>query len=81
MIDLISDNDWKAVADALEKRKHIVLPRTLGNIRIVVETVEATEVWKVPMLVEVSLDTGRQSSHQYFKSAEEAKKHVKGWRT
>lgn len=77
---LISDNDWKAVADALAKHKHLVLPRTMGEVRVIVETVEACDPWPVPMLVEVVMHSPNKVQRQFFMDADTAKNAVKTWR-
>ncbi len=79
-MNLLSDNDWKAVADALAKRKHLILPRTLGEISIRAETVEACDPWPVSMLVEVVMLSPNKVQRQFFMDADTAKKSVKTWR-
>ena len=50
---LISENDYKAIQDALEAKRELTLIRTLGNYKIAVEVTTAPNVWGIPMLIQV----------------------------
>ena len=52
-ISLISENDYKAIQDALEAKRELTLIRTLGNYKIAVEVTTAPNVWGIPMLIQV----------------------------
>ena len=50
---LISENDYKAIQNALESLSEYTLVRTLGDYKIAVEVTTAPKVWGIPMLVKV----------------------------
>ena len=50
---LISENDYKAIQDALEAKRELTLIRTLGDYKISVEVTTAPNVWGIPMLIQV----------------------------
>ena len=52
-ISPISENDYKAIQDALEAKRELTLTRTLGDYKIAVEVTTAPNVWGIPMLVQV----------------------------
>ena len=52
-ISPISENDYKAIQDALEAKRELTLIRTLGNYKIAVEVTTAPKVWGIPMLIQV----------------------------
>ena len=52
-ISLISENDYKAVQNALESLSEYTLVRILGDYKIAVEVTTAPNVWGIPMLIQV----------------------------
>ena len=52
-ISPISENDYKAIQDALEAKRELTLTRTLGDYKIAVEVTTAPNVWGIPMLIQV----------------------------
>ena len=52
-ISPISENDYKAIQDALEAKRELTLTRTLGDYKIAVEVTTAPKVWGIPMLIQV----------------------------
>ena len=50
---IISENDYKAIQDALEAKRELTLIRTLGDYKISVEVTTAPKVWGIPMLIQV----------------------------
>ena len=50
---IISENDYKAIQNALESLSEHTLTRTLGDYRISVEVTTAPKVWGIPMLIQV----------------------------
>ena len=50
---LISENDYKAIQNALESLSEYTLVRTLGDYKISVEVTTAQKVWGIPMLIQV----------------------------
>ena len=50
---IISENDYKAIQNALESKREFTLTRTLGDYKIAVEVTTASKVWGIPMLIQV----------------------------
>ena len=50
---LISENDYKAIQNALESLSEYTLVRILGDYKIAVEVTTAPKVWGIPMLIQV----------------------------
>ena len=50
---LISENDYKAIQNALESLSEYTLVRVLGYYKIAVEVTTAPNVWGIPMLIQV----------------------------
>ena len=52
-ISLISENDYKAIQNALESLSEYTLVRILGDYKISVEVTTAPKAWGIPMLIQV----------------------------
>ena len=52
-ISLISENDYKAIQNALESLSEYTLVRILGDYKIAVEVTTAPKAWGIPMLIQV----------------------------
>ena len=50
---IISENDYKAIQNALESLSEYTLVRILGDYKIAVEVTTAPNVWGIPMLIQV----------------------------
>ena len=50
---LISENDYKAIQNALESLSEYTIVRVLGDYKIAVEVTTAPKVWGIPMLIQV----------------------------
>ena len=50
---LISENDYKAIQNALESLSEYTLVRILGDYKIAVEVTTAPKAWGIPMLIQV----------------------------
>lgn len=50
---IISENDYKAIQDALESKREFTLTRTLGDYKITAGVTTAPNVWGIPMLIQV----------------------------
>ena len=68
---LISENDYKAVQNALESLSEYTLVRILGDYKIVVEVTTAPKVWGIPMLIQVKQWYGNIYSIKNCASVEE----------
>ena len=52
-ISLITENDYKAIQNALQSLSEYTLVRILGDYKIAVEVTTAPKVWGIPMLIQV----------------------------
>ena len=52
-LNLLSENDYKAIQNALESLSEHTLVRILGDYKIAVEVTTAPKVWGIPMLIQV----------------------------
>ena len=52
-IKLISENDYKAIQNALQSLSEYTLVRILEDYKISVEITTAPKVWGIPMLIQV----------------------------
>ena len=52
-LNLFSENDYKAIQDALEAKRELTLTSTLGDYKISAEVTTAPKVWGIPMLIQV----------------------------
>ena len=50
---LISENDYKAIQNAVEAHREMALVRVLGSYKLSVEVTTAPNVWGIPMLIQV----------------------------
>ena len=50
---LISENDYKAIQNALESLSEYTIVRILGDYKIAVEVTTAPNVWGIPMQIQV----------------------------
>lgn len=50
---IISENDYKAIQNALELLSEYSLVRTLGDYKISVEVMPSTKAWNVPMIIQI----------------------------
>lgn len=80
-MNLLSDNDWKQLSEAMRRLEPTSLTRALGNMEVTAETSRAPNPWPVAMLVGVKVErNGRVEQRQWFESVEQAKREVRRWR-
>ena len=53
MSSLISENDYKALQNAVEAHREMALVRVLGSYKLSVAVTPAPSVWGIPMLIQV----------------------------
>ena len=70
-IRLISENDYKAIQNALQSLSEYTLVRALGDYKIAVEVKTAPKVWGIPMLIQVRQWYGNIYSIKNCASVEE----------
>ena len=68
---LISENDYKAIQNALQSLSEYTLVRILGDYKIAVEVTTAPKVWGMPMLIQVKQWYGNIYSIKNCASVEE----------
>ncbi len=73
---LLSENDYKALDNAIKRRKEIVLEHTLGNTSLMAKTLRVGPPWDVPIILQVRVVKGGFFWVQNFASIEEAKRYV-----
>lgn len=80
-LNLLSDNDWNQLSNALRRLESLGLTRTIGSFEITAETSRAPNPWPVEMIVGVTvIRNGRVEQRQWFESVEQAKREVGRWR-
>ena len=70
---LISENDYKAIQNALQSLSEYTLVRILGDYKIAVEVTTASKVWGIPMLIQVKQWYGNIYSIKNCGTVEEMK--------
>ena len=68
---LISENDYKAIQNALQSLSEYTIVRILGDHKISVEVTPAPKVWGIPMLIQVKQWYGNIYSIKNCASVEE----------
>ena len=79
MSSLISENDYKAIQNALEAKQELTLIRTLGDYKIAVEVTPAPPVWGIPMLVQVREQNGSNYAVKNCASVAELRDYLSKW--
>lgn len=80
-MNLLSDNDWNQLSNAMRQLESLSLTRALGSLEITAETSRAPNPWPVAMLVGVKVErNGRIEQRQWFESVEQAQREVRRWR-
>ena len=70
-IRLISENDYKAIQNAVEAHREMALVRVLGSYKLSAEVTPAPPVWGIPMLIQVRQWYGNIYSIKNCASVEE----------
>ena len=78
-IRLISENDYKAIQNAVEARREMALVRVLGSYKLAVAVTPAPSVWGIPMLVQVREWNDGKSCVKNCASAAEARDYLSKW--
>ena len=76
---LISENDYKAIQNALESLSEYTLVRILGDYKIAVEVTTAPNVWGIPMLIQVREQNGSNYAVKNCASAAEVRDYLSKW--
>lgn len=75
-MSLLSNNDYKALLDALRHMEPMTLTQTLEGQELTVSVLPASVAWPVAMVVQVRAKEGRVEWVQTFESVEEARQNV-----
>ena len=79
MSSLISENDYKALQNAVEAHREMTLVRILGDYKIAVEVTTAPSVWGIPMLVQVREQNGSGYAVKNCASVAELRDYLSKW--
>ena len=79
MSRLISENDYKAIQNAVEAHREMALVRVLGSYKLSVEVTPAPPVWGIPMLVQVREQNGSGYAVKNCASVEEVRDYMSKW--
>lgn len=79
MICLISENDYKALQNAVEAHREMTLVRVLGSYKLTVAVTPAPSVWGIPMLVQVREQNGSNYAVKNCASVAEVRDYLSKW--
>ena len=79
MSSLISENDYKALQNAVEAHREMTLVRVLGDYKIAVEVTTAPSVWGIQMLVQVREQNGSNYAVKNCASVAELRDYMSRW--
>ena len=78
-IRLISENDYKALQNAVEAHREMALVRVLGSYKLSVAVTPAPSVWGIPMLVQMREQNGSGYAVKNCASVEEVRDYMSKW--
>ena len=79
MSSLISENDYKALQNAVEAHREMTLVRVLGSYKLTVAVTPATPAWGIPMLVQVLEQNGSGYAVKNCASVAELRDYLSKW--
>ena len=79
MSSLISENDHKALQNAVEAHREMTLVRVLGSYKLSVEVTTAPNVWGIPMIVQVREQNGSGYAVKNCASVAELRDYLSKW--
>ena len=79
MSSLISENDYKALQNAVEAHREMTLARVLGSYKLSVAVTTAPSVWGIPMLVQVKEWNDGKSCVKNCASVAELRDYLSKW--
>lgn len=74
---LFNANDFKALSDAMKKRRQIALARTMGNVTVEARIIPLPEAWENEMGVQVRIEWGWLTWLQTFDNVDAARRMIK----
>lgn len=75
-MNLLTDNDFRALQAALQRMEPLTLTRTLGDTEISASVLPAGRAWPVAMVVQVRCSKERVEWVQTFESVEQARRAI-----
>ena len=79
MSSLISENDYKALQNAVEAHREMTLVRVLGSYKLTVAVTPATPAWGIPMLVQAREQNGSNYAAKNCASVAELRDYLSKW--
>ena len=79
MSSLISENDYKALQNAVEAHREMTLVRVLGSYKLTVAVTPATSAWGIPMLVRALEQNGSNYAVKNCASVAELRDYLSKW--
>lgn len=79
MSSLISENDYKALQNAVEAHREMTLVRVFGPYKLSVEVTPAPSVWGISMLVQVREQNGSNYAVKNCASVAELRDYLSKW--
>ena len=79
MSSLISENDYKALQNAVEAHREMTLVRVLGSYKLSVAVTPAPSVLGIPMIVQVKEQNGSGYAVKNCASVEELRDYMGKW--
>lgn len=75
-MNLLTDNDFRAIQTALQQMDEITLTRTIGDTEITASVIPVGKAWTVAVAVQVRYKNGRVEWAQTFESVERAREAI-----
>lgn len=79
MSSLISENDYKAIQNAVEAHREMALVRVFGSYKLSVEVAPAPPAWGIPMLVQAREQNGSNYAVKNCASVAELRDYLSKW--
>ena len=79
MSSLISENDYKALQNAVEAHREMTFARVLGSYKLSVAVTPAPPVWGIQMLVQVREQNGSNYAVKNCASVAELRDYMSKW--
>ena len=76
-MNLLTDNDFRALQTALQRMDELTLTRILGDTEITASVIPVGRAWTVAMAVQVRCKQGRVEWVQTFESVEQARRAIR----
>lgn len=78
-MNLLSANDFDALANAMLRHEEISMWRSLGNVVVRARTLHVDSPWTVDMILQIQMERGNIAWIQNFLNVREAKERMDDW--